>query len=676
MLGIGIDTGGTYTDAVVYNMETKEILCSGKALTTKSRLETGIMEALDMLDPEAVKKAELLALSTTLATNACLEDKGGRAKLLMIGVNTQDRETLEKACHSYGFRDMSQLVFLDGKPEHIFENPQEPDWETLKQCIPEEFGDCAAAGVVQIYPRADGGRLEKRAKEVLTQEMNIQVTTAYEMSDEVGILKRGAGAFLNARLIPLISEFLEAVLHVMEERGLHMPVAIMRSDGSLMTEAMARECPVETLLSGPAASVVGGSVIANAPDALIVDMGGTTTDVALVRGGHPVTARRGISIGKWRTTVGGLYVDTFLLGGDSAIRFGSHGMYLDLRRVIPISVLAHRYPQITGRLRELAGRHRQHTRMLSEFYVLQKSISGLKGYTEEERKICAALKAEPLLAEDLARKLDTDIYRLATERLEEEGVVMRSGLTPTDMMVVKGDFPIYAPDAAWASMEFLAENIPESLEEIPDKAYQLVEKKLYCNIARILLKQQHPQDEKTMDEAGLNRFLEWSYESAAGEKENDWISIPIKSRLPIVGVGAPIHIFLPRVAALLGTKAVISKDSAVANALGAIASQILTRVQLHVKAEYEGSLLKGYSVYEGQRRRMFEEYGDAEDLARKLAQKLALEKSRRQGASGNPRITVSVRKITSGNGRNDIFFESIVEAVAVDRFSICGAEKT
>ena len=70
MLGIGIDTGGTYTDAVVYNMETKEILCSGKALTTKSRLETGIMEALDMLDPEAVKKAELLALSTTLATNA------------------------------------------------------------------------------------------------------------------------------------------------------------------------------------------------------------------------------------------------------------------------------------------------------------------------------------------------------------------------------------------------------------------------------------------------------------------------------------------------------------------------------------------------------------------------------------------------------------------------------
>ena len=60
MIGIGIDTGGTYTDAVVYDMDRKKILCSGKALTTKSELEKGITEALDMLEPDYVKKAELL----------------------------------------------------------------------------------------------------------------------------------------------------------------------------------------------------------------------------------------------------------------------------------------------------------------------------------------------------------------------------------------------------------------------------------------------------------------------------------------------------------------------------------------------------------------------------------------------------------------------------------------
>lgn len=670
MLGIGIDTGGTYTDAVVYDMETKEVLCSGKALTTKSRLETGISEALDMLDQEAVKGAQLLALSTTLATNACLEDKGGRAKLLMIGVNSQDLELLEKACSAYGFRNMSQLVFLDGKPEHMFQEPQEPDWEALKRQIPEEFGDCVATGVVQIYPRADGGRLEKQAREILEQEMKIPVTTAHEMFDEIGILKRGAGTFLNARLIPLIAEFLEAVLHVMEERGLHMPVAIMRSDGSLMTSAMARECPVETLLSGPAASVVGGSVIAHTPDAVIVDMGGTTTDVALVQGGLPVTAQRGISIGKWRTNVKGLYVDTFLLGGDSALRFGSKGMYLDGGRVIPISLLAHEYPRITDRLRELGEQHRKHTRMLSECYVLQKKLSGLEGYTEEERRICQVLAEGPLLAEELARSMETSIYELRTQRLEEEGVVMKSGLTPTDMMVVKGDFPIYGPEVALASMEFLAENIPETAEEIPDLAYALVEKKLYCNIARILIRQKHPLDDRAVEEESLERFLEWAYEDAVRGNQGDWVSLPIRAELPIVGVGAPIHIFLPRVAKLLGTKAILNQHSAVANALGAIASQIVTRVQVRVKAVYEGSSLEGYSVYEGQERRMFAKYEEAENLACTLARQQVLEKARRQGASGNPQIRISVQKITSGEGEEGVLFESLVEGTAVDQFQI------
>ena len=139
MIGIGIDTGGTYTDAVVYDMDRKKILCSGKALTTKSELEKGITEALDMLEPDYVKKAELLALSTTLATNACLEDKGSRAKLLMIGMNPEAMGNLEAVYASYGFHDLSQLVFIDGKPEHIFQEPEEPDWEALKRRIPKEF---------------------------------------------------------------------------------------------------------------------------------------------------------------------------------------------------------------------------------------------------------------------------------------------------------------------------------------------------------------------------------------------------------------------------------------------------------------------------------------------------------------------------------------------------------
>ena len=78
MIGIGIDTGGTYTDAVIYDLNEKKILSSAKSLTTKSKLETGILNALSQLSTAHVQRADFIALSTTLATNACVESKGGR----------------------------------------------------------------------------------------------------------------------------------------------------------------------------------------------------------------------------------------------------------------------------------------------------------------------------------------------------------------------------------------------------------------------------------------------------------------------------------------------------------------------------------------------------------------------------------------------------------------------
>ena len=78
-IGIGIDTGGTFTDIVAYDFETKEVLAKGKSSTTQGNLIVGISRALDVLDPEYLKKADTVCISTTLATNACIENKGGRA---------------------------------------------------------------------------------------------------------------------------------------------------------------------------------------------------------------------------------------------------------------------------------------------------------------------------------------------------------------------------------------------------------------------------------------------------------------------------------------------------------------------------------------------------------------------------------------------------------------------
>ena len=670
MIGIGIDTGGTYTDAVVYDLKERKVLSAGKALTTKTHLEEGIGQALDALDQELVKQAELLALSTTLATNACVEDKGSRAKILFIGLEQADQERLADVYESYGFHDPGQLIFLDGKPEGIYKEPKEPDWETFQAQAAECFGDCAAVGTVQIYPRSNGGRFEKEAEKRLKETLQIPVTTAYELFAEDDILKRGAGTLLNARLIPLIDEFLQAVGHVLKERNLAMPITIVRSDGSQMSELLAKECPVETLLSGPAASAVGGSVLAGEPDAVIVDMGGTTTDTALVRQEKPVMADQGIYIGKWKTMVKGMYVKTFALGGDSAVRFRGGRLYMDDRRVIPLSLLGKEHPEIVQKLKKLSEKQRMHTRMLHEFYVLQKDIAGKHGYTDEEYKICQALKEGPLMAEGLAERIGSEIYFLDTRRLEEEEVLMKSGLTPTDMMVLKGDFSIYPKEAAQAALGFVSRNVGMEAEQIPDAVYDLVEEKMYCSIARILMEQKYPKNGKLLGEESVDQLLKWSYEDAKARtgEEKAWMRCRITTDLPIVGAGAPIHIFLPRVAALLGTEAVVPKFAEVANAIGAIAGQVAAKVQIRIKAEYDGAAFSCYSVYEGTSRHTFEKYAPAEAFALEAARRAVKEKAIRQGSSENPRIQVEVKKIRSESALASIFFESIVEASAYDEF--------
>jgi len=724
--GIGIDTGGTYTDIVVYDMDHGKVLDAGKTPTTKDHLETCILRALDSMDQRYIHQAQLLALSTTLATNACLENKGGRAKCLMIGMQPESMRNLNEVYGSYGFSDLDQLVFMEGKPEHLFRDPEEPDWQRLQQYAQEWFHGCRAVGVTQVYPDANGGRFERTAEQILKAQ-GFQVTTAWEMFRDVDVLRRGAGTLLNARLVPIISDFLQSVRSALTERGLSLPIVMIAGNGNQMAETVARERPVETLLSGPAASVVGGSVISGEPDGILVDMGGTTTDIALIRDSQPVMAEQGISIGRWRTTVRGLYVDTTLLGGDSEVLFDRQRILLGKERVIPISALVRRYsmqaPSIIHKLQLLADSGRKHTRMLHEFMVLQRNILDepelCSLYTEQELRICKALKDGPLILEEFAEKAGTSVYHPGTERLEAEGVVIRSGLTPTDMMVLKGDIDLYGRDSAAAvraAVQFVIQNTDprsyhlrrhrncngngkngnagceELLLAVADEVYRCVEKKMYRRIAEILLAQQHPGHRQELEQDGVKKMIDWSFDEAwssemgvkasddgrlqdgTGEQDDetwDWVHFGITTRLPLIGAGAPTHIFLPTVAKLLGTRAVLQPYAGVANALGAIAGKVSARVSVHVKADYLGAEPDGFSVTDRQGKHKFEKYEDAERYAEQLAEQLARDEAKRKGAGEHPDLQIRKHQIRTASGMGpEVFFETVVEADASGRYCI------
>ena len=114
MLGLGIDTGGTCTDAVIFDMDESEVLSVGKTATTKEKLEIGIEEAIKMLDADLLKKVGFVSLSTTLATNACVENKGSQVKLLLIGA---DKKVLKSYYKDYGFESLDDIRVIDGIPD-------------------------------------------------------------------------------------------------------------------------------------------------------------------------------------------------------------------------------------------------------------------------------------------------------------------------------------------------------------------------------------------------------------------------------------------------------------------------------------------------------------------------------------------------------------------------------
>ena len=639
-IGIGIDTGGTYTDAVIYDFGEKKILSTAKALTTKEDLSIGISNALDGLTQDMLQQADIISLSTTLATNACVENKGGRGKLLFIGV---DKKVVDRVGKEYGLPSTQEIYFLEGKGNLKGEIIKEPDWESLLAQDNEWLKDAEAIGIVELDAMENNAVLEKKAKKLLTEKKGLLTICGHELFSDLNSIQRGSSTLLNARLIPVIEEFLKAVKRALKNRGIDAPVVIVRSDGSVMSEEFTNVRPVETLLCGPAASVLGGVELTDEKDSIVIDMGGTTTDIAMVKNGVPQKAKDGINVGKWRTFVKGVYIDTFGLGGDSAVRYdGNKNLVMASTRVIPLSIAADKWPCITEKLQALLDTKSKHTRFIHEFFCLVKDISGSKYYTQREIDFCEALKNGPLIYGDAAAALGTDIYNFNIKRLETEGVVMCCGLTPTDIMHIKGDFNRYNTEAAKLGAKFVAGCIGVSADTLCDKVYDRVKKTLYVNIVRMLIEDKYPYFKKEGVGKNLQTIIDESWEMLKNKKKVDFLNLSFNTSATLIGIGAPIHIFLPDVAASLGTTCIVPKDAGVANALGAVVGNITATCEIEVKPEYFTAGIEGYNVLGKTQNHYVEDKDEAVKLAIEQAKIVAREEAINRGAAGDISITTEV----------------------------------
>lgn len=636
MLGIGIDTGGTCTDAVIFDSKSRKVLSWAKTLTTKNDLKIGILEAMKGLDSELLHKAEYIALSTTLATNACVEDKGGRAKLVFIGLDPR-AVTMMKG--TYGLPEINEIYFLNCKLDISDRKVTPPDWDKFREDVRREFKGYDSVALVQINPQLNGGVFERQAEEIIKEETGALCVRGYDLFQEINVQKRGATALLNARLMPLVIEFFDSIEASMKEMGLDLNVYVMKSDGTVMGKEYALRRPVETLLCGPAASVRGAMELIHAEEGLVIDMGGTTSDVALIKNGRPV-ASDGVKVGQWRTMVKGVDIDTFALGGDTGVLLKDDDIVLDNRRVIPISILAHDHPNVLSGLEEII--HRFYSFPLKDglFLILIRRPEDLSSYSQKEQQVIRFLEDGPLSYLQLGDRMGISHYFLDLKRLEDEGIIMRSGITPTDAMHLKGDYTEYSVEAAELGIRYLTMQTRMGRDRIVQKIYDMVIFRLYKNLLHLELeyemgKDYREEDRETVEKLALNIMK--SYRAGTAQKH---IKLKTYSNYSLIGVGAPTGIFIGDTAALLETEGSVSEYSGVANAVGAAAGDIITEYTTLIHMDSKGD----YLLSGGEEMTVYGSYEKALRDAKAIAVRKAEERARMQTVEGNLKTDVDVKE--------------------------------
>lgn len=669
-LGLGIDTGGTFTDAVLYDFDANTVLHTAKSETTKEDLAVGIRAVLTALPASLLPQVQMVSLSTTLATNACVEGKGGRARLILIGGFPK---VVRESGARYGLPPAEEITMLPGGCDRFGQVECEPDFDALLADCADWIGTVDAVAVVEHQGVANP-QFERQAKALIEQRYGVPVICGHELFSDYNYLQRGASALLNAKLIVVIQEFLAAIRSSLGACGMQAPVVIVRSDGSLMSGDFAALRPVETILCGPAASVIGGIHLTHSPNSLLVDMGGTTTDIAVVRDGYPVPTKDGVHIGAWRTFVKSVQIDTIGLGGDSIVtRDRKGGLAIGPRRAMPLCAAAQRWPHIREELAALEAAEIVSTHPLNEYLCLLRDVSDDPAYSELERALCRLLRGGAVQADRAAEAIGSDVYRFSSARLEENGAVLRCALTVTDVMHIRQDFLAYDAETSRLGAAFLARCLHLSVDELCALVYDRVELALYAQCVKLLLRQEYGEVAGDGVDGQLARLIDKSWRLAQQDAE-PFFRFGFATSAVCVGIGAPTHIFLPAVAQALGTVCEIPPYAAVANAVGAIVGNVAVRYTVEIKPNYtEG----GYTVFGLEQPRAFDEREPAEVYALEQARRGAEQEARRRGVTGTLDIQCAVRAHTARLGDGGEEAEEILlglQAVATADGALSGKE--
>lgn len=658
---LGVDTGGTYTDAVLIRDE-EAVVATAKALTTRHDLAIGIGEAVRSVLTQAKVGAEsvsMASLSTTLATNALVEGQGGRVALIYIGFKERDLA-------AHGLSDALKgdpYLVCRGGHDHAGVPVADLDEAAICEFVAAHKDSVSGFAVAAQFATRNPAH-EVRAARLIEVGSGRPVSASHQLSAKLNGPKRAVTAVLNARLIGMIDRLINRAAQTLLDLGVQAPMMVVRGDGALISADQARARPIETILSGPAASIVGARWLTGADHALVSDIGGTTTDVALLKDGRPAIDPAGARVGPFRTMVEAVAMRTTGLGGDSEVHVVADGLaggvFLGPRRLLPVSLLAREAPEVVHRVLDAQMRSSVPGEQDARFVRAVPGVSR-EGLGPRETTLLERIGMQVV---PLGEVLRARIEHGALSRLVDRGLVQIGGVTPSDASHVLGLVSVWDAVAAQKALTLLSRKRTGNGEVLAGSAAEVARRivdQLTEQTALALLEAAFAEEEEGfgLPEDVLARHV-LMQRGLSGHQ--GLVRIASGLNVPVVGLGASAGTYYPAVGVRLGARMILPEHAGVANAIGAVVGRVTMRRSGTVTSPSEGR----YRVHFDSGP---EDFVDEDEALQVLEDALTALTRAQAVAAGAADIQIEVaRDIRSAAVENrQVFIEAVITVQAAGR---------
>jgi N-methylhydantoinase A/oxoprolinase/acetone carboxylase beta subunit len=654
---IGVDTGGTYTDAAIIEAVGHRVIASAKAITTKGDLAIGVSEAITQavaqlpqgLRPEDIS---MVSVSTTLATNAVVEGHGSAVGVILIGF---DAAMVERTGIAKAFPGLP-LEVIDGGHDHNGDARVPLDTDALEAALERMGAKVDAFAVASTFAVRNAAH-EVAARDLIVARTGKPVTLSTELSSALDAPRRALTAALNARLIARVSTLIEAVNRAMTQLHIHCPLMIVKGDGTLALAQSVATRPIETVLSGPAASLVGAQWLSGLQSFIMSDMGGTTTDLGVLLDGRPRVTQEGAEVGGWRTMVRAIDVRTIGLGGDSEVLLGANNQItVSPHRVVPVALIGARYPEVLTMLEadlaDVDGGGSMHGRfVLLPFGARHDTPTG--ELTPRELEVLRLVTERPQSYRKVASSITA---QRALASLKRKGLVQLSGFTPSDAAHVLNLQANWSRPAAWMAAQ-LGSRLREMKFPTPERTESFA-RDVWNETVRLTAR-------AILDTACGMTLPDDKLVNAvcAGAGTLGLARVSLTPTVPVVAVGGPVKVYYGEVGRRLGCQMVFPEYCDVANAVGAATGVVAQAVSVLVDGDGSGV----FRVLSATGALQFTDPEAAIEAATASARQLAHDAVVAMGAQ-EPQIKITIKKQLLPNAVSDTgLLEAVIVAEAIGR---------